>query len=232
MSIFAYFPSSSKGGPTIPASPGEIWASFGVHLRRNLTGNLIWMTSGIVETIVLVVKQYLAGTAYLNSLDLMIVCILVASLMIITGHCGVSLLGILRTNGRATVCRTVQVIPIMCDSNNDKPCLVACITLAGETCEFPFFYKDKWHYECITHDNDGTPWCATDGNIGNCTMTRTDSNYNYLAHFCHGKLLLTFPYTHNNPPLFSWMYNMGWSTLCFPLLLQWVELWVFTRRPG
>ena len=69
------------------------------------------MTSGIVETIVLVVKLYLAGTAYLNLKDVMVVCILVASLMTITVDCGASLLEILRMNGRVTVCQTALVTP-------------------------------------------------------------------------------------------------------------------------
>ena len=39
-------------------------------------------------------------------------------------------------------------------------CLV-CKTKAGAPCAFPFLYKRKHHYECITDDNNGTPWCGT-----------------------------------------------------------------------
>ena len=37
-------------------------------------------------------------------------------------------------------------------------------------CLFPFIYKESEHYECITYDNDGTPWCVIDddGNMANC----------------------------------------------------------------
>ena len=35
---------------------------------------------------------------------------------------------------------------------------------------FPFDYGGNNHYECITHDNDGTPWCDVgDGKKDNCT---------------------------------------------------------------
>ena len=47
-------------------------------------------------------------------------------------------------------------------------CLVECKTRTGEHCVFPFYYNGSNHYACITHDNDGTPWCnvnTTDGVI-------------------------------------------------------------------
>ena len=48
-------------------------------------------------------------------------------------------------------------------------CLVSCKTMAGQTCVFPFTYNGTQHYDCITHDNDGTPWCASgDGEYDNC----------------------------------------------------------------
>ena len=37
--------------------------------------------------------------------------------------------------------------------------LVECDTKTGEPCVLPFYYNGTEHYECITHDNDGTPWC-------------------------------------------------------------------------
>ena len=48
-------------------------------------------------------------------------------------------------------------------------CLV-CKTKAGVPCAFPFLYKRKHHYECITDDNDGTPWCGT----GHSALGRPD----------------------------------------------------------
>ena len=36
-------------------------------------------------------------------------------------------------------------------------------------CEFPFTYNGIQHDACITHDNDGTPWCDIgDGEKTNC----------------------------------------------------------------
>ena len=50
-------------------------------------------------------------------------------------------------------------------------CLVSCDPDgAGELCDLPFSYNGTWHYGCITHDNDGTPWCdAGNGKKHNCT---------------------------------------------------------------
>ena len=48
-------------------------------------------------------------------------------------------------------------------------CLVECKNQVGEPCVFPFYYNGTQHYKCITHDNDGTPWCdAGDGKKDNC----------------------------------------------------------------
>ena len=45
-------------------------------------------------------------------------------------------------------------------------------------CKFPFTYNGTQHDGCITHDNDGTPWCDIgNGEKGNCTS-------------CPGKLIL------------------------------------------
>ena len=41
-------------------------------------------------------------------------------------------------------------------------CLVECQTILRDPCAFPFNWKGKQHYECITDDNDGRPWCVTD----------------------------------------------------------------------
>ena len=42
--------------------------------------------------------------------------------------------------------------------------------MAGHDCYFPFDYGGNNHYECITHDNDGTPWCDVgNGKKDNCT---------------------------------------------------------------
>ena len=35
-----------------------------------------------------------------------------------------------------------------------------CLTTQGESCIFPFIYKDKTHIKC-TYNNSPTPWCAT-----------------------------------------------------------------------
>ena len=50
-------------------------------------------------------------------------------------------------------------------------------TIAGpsrnRSCHFPFEYKGKKNYGCITDDSQGMPWCATeseysDDNFGYC----------------------------------------------------------------
>ena len=60
-------------------------------------------------------------------------------------------------------------------------------------CEFPFTYKGTQHDGCITHDNDGTPWCDIgNGQKGNCTSA------------CPGNLVLTVQYFHNeDQPFFQ-----------------------------
>ena len=42
--------------------------------------------------------------------------------------------------------------------------------MAEHNCYFPVDYGGNYHYDCITHDNDGTPWCdAGNGKKHNCT---------------------------------------------------------------
>ena len=53
-----------------------------------------------------------------------------------------------------------------------------------KNCAFPFFYHGANHYECITHGEDGVPWCDTDS-VGNWGYCRSD---------CPGKLVLTIQY--------------------------------------
>ena len=76
-------------------------------------------------------------------------------------------------------------------------CLVECKTRSGEPCAFPFYYNGTDHYECITHDNDGTPWCnviTSDGENG-----RADCMSD-----CPGKFVLTIQFNDDDDkPLFS-----------------------------
>ena len=74
-------------------------------------------------------------------------------------------------------------------------CLVACKTKAGEPCAFPFYYKGTKHSECITHDNDGTPWCGT----GYSAHKRYSANEtgNCMSD-CPGKLVLTVQCHYND----------------------------------
>ena len=58
--------------------------------------------------------------------------------------------------------------------------LVECDAETGKPCDFPFYYNGTWHYGCITHDNDGTPWC--DVGTGTKESCRSD---------CPGKQMLT-----------------------------------------
>ena len=60
-------------------------------------------------------------------------------------------------------------------------------------CKFPFTYGGTQHDGCITHDNDGTPWCDIgNGEKGNCSSE------------CPGKLVLTIGcHNYNSLPLFS-----------------------------
>ena len=69
--------------------------------------------------------------------------------------------------------------------------------MAGGPCLFPFYYNGTQHYQCITNDNDGTPWCnviTADGeNVGESCMSD-----------CPGKLVLTIQSNHDDAqPLFS-----------------------------
>ena len=59
-------------------------------------------------------------------------------------------------------------------------CSVECDAITGESCDFPFYYNGTWHYGCITHDNDGTPWC----DVGNGKKESCGTD-------CPGRLVLT-----------------------------------------
>ena len=76
-------------------------------------------------------------------------------------------------------------------------CLVECKTRSsGDPCVFPFYYKGTYHYECITHDNDGYPWCMIDdsGTKHDCKSA------------CPGNLVMTIQCNYNDDqPLFSIM---------------------------
>ena len=51
------------------------------------------------------------------------------------------------------------------------------------------------NYECITHDNDGTPWCATGkGAYQRYWANKTGS----CMPDCPGKFMLTILCNHNN----------------------------------
>ena len=56
-------------------------------------------------------------------------------------------------------------------NNDEQPFTVeVCKTLSGDICVFPFTYLGTQHDGCITHDNDGTPWCDIgNGQKDNCT---------------------------------------------------------------
>ena len=75
--------------------------------------------------------------------------------------------------------------------------LVECETMAGDPCVFPFYYNGSNHYACITHDNNGTPWCnfiTAEGEFdrGNCMSD------------CPGKIVLNILcYYNDDQPLFS-----------------------------
>ena len=63
-------------------------------------------------------------------------------------------------------------------------CLVSCKTVAGQPCVFPFTYNGTNHYECITHDNAGTPWCMFMTGDGEYDKDNCKSD-------CPGKIMLT-----------------------------------------
>ena len=47
--------------------------------------------------------------------------------------------------------------------------LVDCKTMYGDKCMFPFTYRGVQHHTCITHDEDGSPWCyAANDKRGYC----------------------------------------------------------------
>ena len=72
-------------------------------------------------------------------------------------------------------------------------CLVECDSKLGLPCDFPFYYHGTWHYGCITHGNDGTPWC--DDGYGKKENCKPD---------CPGKLVLTIQCHYDyDKPLFS-----------------------------
>ena len=72
-------------------------------------------------------------------------------------------------------------------------CLVCKTVTKGDHCVFPFYYNGTKHYECITHDNNGTPWCSVDnGKKDNCSSD------------CPGRIVLTIECYHDyDQPLLS-----------------------------
>ena len=49
------------------------------------------------------------------------------------------------------------------------------MTTKGETCKFPFTYKDTEYNQCTSVGNNGVLWCSTDtgGGWGNCVASCT-----------------------------------------------------------
>ena len=56
---------------------------------------------------------------------------------------------------------------------------------------FPFHYNGTNHYACITHDNDGTPWCNVNTIDGEIVRDNCMSD-------CPGKLMLTILHNHDD----------------------------------
>ena len=83
---------------------------------------------------------------------------------------------------QVTMCWMLNVIIMMTNLFSVEVCQTSC--------EFPFTYNEDPHYMCITHDNDGTPWCDI-GNSekGNCTT-------------CPGNRMLTVKVKCTNHKLF------------------------------
>ena len=65
---------------------------------------------------------------------------------------------------------TVQVTFCPVSSVSIKITNLFSVEVCQTPCEFPFTYAGAQHDGCITHDNEGTPWCDIgNGTKGNCT---------------------------------------------------------------
>ena len=91
---------------------------------------------------------------------------------------GLKMIGIISFGIRGLVLRSVQVT--LCSvilMMTNLFIVEVCKTLSGDICVFPFTYLGTQHDGCITHDNDGTPWCNVgNGQKGNCTSTSCPGN--------------------------------------------------------
>ena len=103
---------------------------------------------------------------------------------------GLKMIGIISFGIRGLVLRSVQVtlfllFSLIIINNDDQPFTVeVCKTWSGDICVFPFTYLGTQHDGCITHDNDGTPWCNVgNGKKGNCTSTSCPGNIMLIVQF-------------------------------------------------